>query len=94
MAESTPIGDVQRFRLMNRLASDLEVRLEPLGDRIIMPPGATYEIHLELHSGGQLGDCLEIAVAERKATVYGWLQSIFLVSGDGSRTCIWPETAS
>ena len=93
MSSTTQISDVQRFRLINQFPSELEVWLEPLGDRVMIPPGATYEVHLELHSPGELSDCLEIAVAARKATIYGWLKSISLVSKDGRLTPIWPGVA-
>jgi hypothetical protein len=88
---TVPPADVQRFRLINQLPTELEVWLEPLGDRVMIPPGATYEVHLELHSQGKLSDCLEIAVADGKATIYGWLKSILLVSKDGRLTAIWPD---
>ncbi len=90
MSSATHIADVQRFRLINQSASELEVWLEPLGDRVVIPAGATYEVHLELHSAGEISDCLEVAVAEKKATLYGSFHSISLVSKDGGLTRIWP----
>ncbi len=91
MLPSTNIGAVQRFRLINRSPNSLEVWLEPLGDRVMIPGGATYEVHLEVHTGGQACDCLGIAIEEKRATIYGWLQSIFVVTGDGGRVRVWPE---
>jgi hypothetical protein len=92
MSSINQIGDVQRFRLVNQLPLELEVWLEPLGDRVMIPAGATYEVHLEVLSDGGISDCLEIAVAEKKTTIYGWFKSISLVSKDGRLTCIWPGT--
>ncbi|MDW8243022.1 MAG: hypothetical protein RMJ88_07395 [Thermogemmata sp.] len=91
MFSQAQFGDVQRSRLINESDSELEVWLEPLGDCVLIAAGATYEVHLELLRAGELGDCLEVAVSEKKITLYGWFKGIFLVSEDGQLIRIWPE---
>jgi hypothetical protein len=91
MSVPTNVYDVHKFCLTNSSASDLELWLEPLGDRVMIPAGATCEVQLEVHLTAQPSDCLTIAISDKKATLYGWLQSICLVSGDGRQTRIWPN---
>ena len=91
MLSSTGAKDVERIRLTNSAHNELELWIEPFGERLTMPSGATFEVELEAHANPQPCDRLTVEISEGRVTLYGWVTSVFEVRPDGSHVDIWPS---
>ena len=82
---------VFRFRYRNPADSDLNLWIEPLGDRVTIPQSTTIEVHCTV----QLGHPSEFELSVDGITVHGWVQSVFCVSMNGELKLLWelPPTA-
>ena len=69
-----------RIKLRNDQPRPLDVYIEPWGDHLVLPPGATFNV--AAHSS--LAGALEVSVDAGSMTVYGWSGTTFEVySADG-----------
>ncbi len=77
---------VQTIRLTNSTAEEVDLRIEPLGDHVIMPSGVIFEVV----ATDQLGNkCLDISIANDVVILNGWMRSVSLVALDGELTGVW-----
>jgi len=64
------------FRITNSSKDDLELHLEPWGEKYNMTPGAVFKVQ----ATGPDNDILEIESTKGKIVVYGWPGSVVTVS--------------
>ena len=78
----------ERIKIQNAHSYSLTMHVEPCGEEISIAPGATYELVAQ----GPAGDCLLIAMEERRTVVWGWSGSVISVFCDGAllRACDLP----
>lgn len=74
-----------RFRFRNPTRTSLNLRIEPLGDRVVIPGQATVEIH----ATEQLGHRSELEMTEDGIAIHGWVQNVFAVNSDGELHPLW-----
>jgi hypothetical protein len=89
MAATTVTLSEQTTKVSNTTGSDIDLWIEPLGDRLAMPRGETFEI-ISTH---ELGREVEIEFAEDAIRVHGWIKRISSISPTGGRKPLW-ETPS
>ena len=71
-----------RVTLRNDRPYPLDVYVEPWGDHLVMPPGAS----LDVTARSPLEGALEVSVSEGGMTVYAWSGATFEVhAADGRR---------
>ena len=85
MVASAVIASEQTTKVSNTTGSDIDLWIEPLGDRLSMPRGETFEI-ISTHEPGRE---VEIEFAEDAIRVHGWIKRIFSISSTGGRKQLW-----
>jgi len=75
----------QTTKVSNTTGSDIEMWIEPLGDRVPMRRGETFEI-ISTH---ELGREVEIELGKDSIRVHGWIKHISSVSPTGARKRLW-----
>ena len=78
----------ERIKIQNAHSYSLTIHVEPWGEEISMAAGTTYELVAQ----GPAGDCLLLAMEERRIVVWGWSGSVISVFCDGAllRSCDLP----
>lgn len=84
---ATPTLTAATFRVRFRNSSDREMNLwiEPLGDRVAISRGTT----IECHCTDQLGYPNEIDVSDEGITIHGWVQRVAAMSDNGGSQSLW-----
>lgn len=85
MTASSLTASEQTTMVSNTTGADIELWIEPLGDRLPMPRGETFEII----STNELGREVEIELSEDAIRVHGWIKRISSISPAGRRTQLW-----
>lgn len=78
------------MKLRNTTAADIDLWIEPLGDRLPMPTGETFEIV----ATGDLGHEVEIELGDDAIRVHGWIKRISSISSTGQRRRVWELPSS
>ena len=84
MTPRDDVNNVRKMRFVNSTGKEMEIWVEPLGDRVLMPIGVTFEVVVT----DELGDDLEIEMSEHGMTITGWIRSISLLS-EGGALSVW-----
>ena len=71
---------VTTLRLTNSHPDTIRFSLEPWGEEVPMPPGATFEVMAR----GPEGGALEVDVSGGYMAVWGWAGSVLALSHDGA----------
>lgn len=74
------------MKISNTTGADIDLRIEPLGDRLSMPRGDTFEIMAANDSEHEV----EIEFRQDAVVVHGWVKRIHSISTSGERTALWP----
>jgi hypothetical protein len=83
-ATSTLAAD-QIVKVSNTRGAQIDFWIEPLGDSIPMPIGATFEIIV----GHELGHEVEIELLDDSIRVHGWIKSVSSLSPSGQPRLLW-----
>jgi hypothetical protein len=75
----------QTVKVSNTTGVDIDLWIEPIGDRLPMPKGQTFEIV----STQDLGHEVEIELVEDAIRLHGWVRRISSISATGQRTKLW-----
>jgi hypothetical protein len=73
------------MKVSNTTGADIDFWIEPLGDRLPMPIGETFEII----ASQDLGHEVEIEVTADAIRVHGWVKRISSISSTGQRKLLW-----
>ena len=85
MTQDNNAAVTRKLRLTNSKSAALEVWLEPLGDRVSLLPGATFEFCMR----DPVRDCPALVMTDESIALYGWVQEVLAVSSDGKTSLIW-----
>lgn len=85
MATSSVLVSEQTMKVSNTTGSNIDFWIEPLGDRLPMQCGDTFEII----ASSELGREVEIEFGEDAIRVHGWIKRISCVLPSGGRTQLW-----
>jgi hypothetical protein len=85
MSTSSVVVPEQMTKVSNTTGADIDLWIEPLGDRLPMRRGETFEI-ISTH---ELGREVEIELGEDSIRVHGWIKRISSISPGGRRTPLW-----
>jgi hypothetical protein len=85
MTASSAIASEQTMKVSNTTGSNIDLWIEPLGDRLPMQRGDTFEII----ASSELGHEVEIEFGEDAIRVHGWIKRVSSISPSGGRTQLW-----
>jgi hypothetical protein len=85
MTTSSTLVSDQAMKVSNTTGADIDFWIEPLGDRVSMRKGETFEII----AGHELDHEVEIEVTVDAIRVHGWIKRIYSVSSTGQRVALW-----
>lgn len=86
MSVATKDAGFQVVRVSNTTGAAVDLWIEPLGDRIVLPTDDTFEI---MAASDQQHD-VEIEFRDGFVVVHGWIERVNSVSESGDRTLVWP----
>lgn len=75
----------QRLRIGNDSSRPLELLIEPISEKIIIPPKGLIQIE----AGFDESDLVRIDYAESSFTLHGWVHTVSSVGDDGSLRPLW-----
>ncbi len=75
----------QRFLVKNAFAQSIELRIEPITEKVLMPAGAVFQLEAD-YDGRVLP---RIDFADGSVTVYAIVHLISSVADDNSLTLLW-----
>jgi hypothetical protein len=84
METTSTLAD-QTMKVSNATGADIDLWIEPLGDRVPMRSGATFEII----AGYDLGHEVEIELMDDAIRVHGWIKRVSSISATGERNRLW-----
>jgi hypothetical protein len=85
MTTFSTIVSEQVMKVSNTTEADIDLWIEPLGDRIAMPKGETFEIV----ASHDLDHEVEIEVTAEAIRVHGWIKRVSSISSTGQRVALW-----
>lgn len=80
------LAEEQIVRVSNTTGTDIDLWIEPLGDRLLMPKDGTFEIM----AASDLEHEVEIEFRQDAVVVHGWVKRVSSISASGERTLLWP----
>jgi hypothetical protein len=86
MRSNLPDGLTPLVRVSNTTGAAVDLWIEPLGDRVVLPTDDTFEI---MAASDQQHE-VEIEFRESSVVVHGWIKQVNSVSASGNRTLVWP----
>ena len=84
------LASEQAMKVSNTTGGDIDLWIEPFGDRLPMAKGETVEIV----ATQELGHEVEIELSDDAIRVYGWIKRVSAVSSTGARTLLWQLPSS